>query len=341
MADIIINPKKGQRIGDYEFSSYVNTSGEKKGSFKNVKTGKYLMPGEHTSASGYHIYNNMAVPFGYKSKSATKWIRSRINKYSQPQQEQVERKSNQGGQKSISQVPQNLLTQDQVKDAYLLTQGFTDKPIPETLTNPTPKVSPIGNQAPLPAPFFGYRTNNTYGDSDFRNKLETLGIRSNADLINFGWRTQGTDYDWKGNDWAKQFRSDLDRILGKNWSDENIRRAFNTSGKWGRGFLGSGDFSDFQKSLQESAGVWNSDYDRRKVDYENSLANQQKSPKWLPQIQNSINSLWTTYTPSWRNNLQGVLNLSLYKKGGALSPRNPVERFKSFFRKEAVSLNLK
>ena len=77
MADIIINPKIGQKIGDYEFSQFRD-----KGTFKNVKTGKVLMPGEHTSASGYHIYNNMAVPFGYKSKSATKWIRSRINKYS-------------------------------------------------------------------------------------------------------------------------------------------------------------------------------------------------------------------------------------------------------------------
>jgi len=30
-----------------------------------------------------------------------------------------------------------------------------------------------------------------------------MGIRSNADLIDFGWRTQGDNYDWKGDNWTK------------------------------------------------------------------------------------------------------------------------------------------
>jgi len=36
-----------------------------------------------------------------------------------------------------------------------------------------------------------------------------MGIRSNADLINFMHKTNGENYNWNGNDWARQFRSDV------------------------------------------------------------------------------------------------------------------------------------
>lgn len=155
-------------------------------------------------------------------------------------------------------------------------------------------------------PNFGYRTNNTYDNQDFRNRLNSMGIRSNADLIDFGWRTSGENYDWKGDNWAKQFRGDINQALGGDWSDANIQKTFNTSGRWGNGFLGSGDISDFQRTLQTKAGTWNGLYDKNKANYESKN--------------------------NWRSNLQNVLSLSYRKKGGTLSSRNPITRFKANFR---------
>ena len=170
----------------------------------------------------------------------------------------------------------------------------------------------LDNKRNIPevTPNFGYRTNNTYEDVDFRDRLKSMGIRSNADLIDFGWRTQGNDYDWKGNNWAKQFRSDINQALGGDWSDTNIRKTFNTSGNWGGGFLGSGDISDFQRALQINAGSWNGAYDRAKEQYKTNRL------KFSPGYVN------------WRS----LLNLSYYKQGGQLVSRNPVQRFKSNFR---------
>ena len=158
-------------------------------------------------------------------------------------------------------------------------------------------------------PNFGYRTNNTYEDVNFRDRLKSMGIGSNADLIDFGWRTQGNNYDWKGNDWAKQFRSDINQALGGDWSDNNIRKTFNISGNWGRGFLGSGDMSDFQRTLQTNAGSWNGAYDKAKEQYE---SNKLKFPEYMKPITN-----WFT---------------GYYKQGRQLPSRNPIQRFKSNFR---------
>jgi hypothetical protein len=88
-----------------------------------------------------------------------------------------------------------------------------------------------------------------------------MGIGSNADLIDWMHNTGANNYDWKGNTWAKQFRSDVNQALGGDYSDANIRKTFNIGGNWGRGFLGGGDISDFQRALQTNAGVWNGRYD--------------------------------------------------------------------------------
>jgi len=95
----------------------------------------------------------------------------------------------------------------------------------------------------------GYRTFNTYENNDFSDRLKNMGIRSNADLIDFMHRTNGENYNWNGDNWARQFRSDVNQALGGNYSDDNIRKVFNTSGNWGRGFLGRGDLGDFQNAL--------------------------------------------------------------------------------------------
>ena len=120
----------------------------------------------------------------------------------------------------------------------------------------------LPNDALIDAPDpFGYKTSNTYEDDNFANKLKGMGIRSNADLINFMYKSGKEG--WKGDAWQTQFRSDVDRALGGDYSDANIRKVFGTQGKWGRGFMGRGDFGDFQNALQTNSGVWNGMYDAR------------------------------------------------------------------------------
>ena len=88
-----------------------------------------------------------------------------------------------------------------------------------------------------------------------------MGIRSNADLMHFMYESGKKG--WKGDAWQTQFRNDVDRALGGNYSDANIRKVFNTQGNWGNGFMGRGDFGDFQNVLQTNAGVWNGIYDAK------------------------------------------------------------------------------
>ena len=119
------------------------------------------------------------------------------------------------------------------------------------------KIEPVVDN---PDPF-GYKTSNTYEDDNFANKVKALGIRSNADLINFMYKSGKAG--WKGNAWQTQFRNDVDRALGGDYSDANIRKVFGTQGKWGRGFMGRGDFGDFQNALQTNSGIWNGMYDAK------------------------------------------------------------------------------
>jgi hypothetical protein len=86
-----------------------------------------------------------------------------------------------------------------------------------------------------------------------------MGIRSNADLINF--MHNSAKEGWKGDAWQTQFRSDVDRALGGDYSDANIRKTFHTKNGWGGSFLGGGDFTDFQNALQTNAGAWNGAYE--------------------------------------------------------------------------------
>ena len=89
-----------------------------------------------------------------------------------------------------------------------------------------------------------------------------MGIRSNADLINFMYKSGKAG--WQGDAWQTQFRRDVDRALGGDYSDDNIRRVFKTKNGWNNGFMGRGDFGDFQNVLQTNAGVWNGMYDAKK-----------------------------------------------------------------------------
>lgn len=151
----------------------------------------------------------------------------------------------------------------------------------------TPKVDeqekPIVEQPVLDASDpFGYKTSNTYEDDDFTNKVKALGIRSNADLINFMHNSGKVG--WKGDAWQTQFRSDVDRALGGDYSDANIRRVFNTKNNWGGGFMGRGDFGDFQNALQTNAGVWNGIYDAKQNEARMNTARQQYAAKLAQQF---------------------------------------------------------
>ena len=163
---------------------------------------------------------------------------------------------------------------------------------PEVVVTPKKIEENITDHPPVQyTPNFGYKTNNTYEGNDFSNRMKSMGIRSNADLIDFMYRNNAEGSTFNGDTWAKQFHSDVNRALGGDYSDANIRKVFGTSGRWGKGFLGRGDFGDFQNALQTNAGMWNGRYNNR-----------------------------------FAQNLGWML---LRKQGGQLVSRNPIIRFKN------------
>lgn len=153
-----------------------------------------------------------------------------------------------------------------------------------------PLQTPVEDQPVIDAPDpFGYKTSNTYEDNDFANKLKGMGIKSNADLMHFMYESGKEG--WKGNAWQTQFRNDVDKALGGDYSDDNIRRVFKTKNDWGRGFLGGGDFSDFQNALQTNAGVWNGMYEQKQNNARMDAARKQYADKlaqqYTPQLSKS------------------------------------------------------
>ena len=156
----------------------------------------------------------------------------------------------------------------------------------EDFVNTTMKNNPL--QTPVEEPVvdapdpFGYKTANTYEGDDFADKVKALGIRSNADLINFMYKSGKAG--WKGDEWTTQFRNDVDRLLGGDYSDANIRRVFKTKNGWGNGFIGRGDFGDFQNVLQTNAGVWNGIYDAKQNEARMDAARQQYAIKLSQQF---------------------------------------------------------
>lgn len=230
--------------------------------------------------------------------------------------------------KILSSMPSNYRNED-------TQQGLDNE---KNIPDPT---KPVTN--------LGYRTSNTYENNDFSDRLKNMGIRSNADLINFMYRTNGENYNWNGDNWAKQFRSDVNQALGGNYSDANIRKVFNTQGNWGKGFLGGGDIRDFQNTLQTNAGIWNGSYDKKQQEadllsrtgqngtvYSNShakdLFDKIKLNNYVPfmnQLTNISNASLGIKTPGYAN--WGTLlnnRFSYYKIGGQLPSRNIVKRFK-------------
>ena len=176
----------------------------------------------------------------------------------------------------------------------------------EDFVNTTMKNNPL--QTPVEEPLvdaadpFGYKTSNTYKGDDFASKLKKMGIRSNADLMHFMYESGKEG--WKGDAWQTQFRNDVDRLLGGDYSDKNIRKVFKTKNGWNNGFMGRGDFGDFQNVLQTNAGVWNGIYDAKK---EVSIA---KPTFNTQEMLNNVKSLKFT-APEWKFSLnQGNIGAS-------------------------------
>lgn len=145
-----------------------------------------------------------------------------------------------------------------------------------------PLQTPVEDQPVIDAPDpFGYKTSNTYEDNDFANKLKGIGIKSNADLMHFMYESGKEG--WKGNTWQTQFRNDVDKALGGDYSDDNIRRVFKTKNGWSTGFMGRGDFGDFQNVLQTNAGVWNGMYEQKQNNARMDAARQQYANKLAQQ----------------------------------------------------------
>lgn len=156
----------------------------------------------------------------------------------------------------------------------------------EDFVNTTMKNNPL--QTPVEEPVvdapdpFGYKTANTYEDDDFASKLKNMGIKSNADLMHFMYESKKPN--WKGDEWSTQFRNDVDRLLGGDYSDANIRKVFKTKNGWNNGFMGRGDFGDFQNVLQTNAGVWNGIYDAKQNEARMNAARQQYAAKLSQQF---------------------------------------------------------
>ena len=158
----------------------------------------------------------------------------------------------------------------------------------DDFVNTTMKNNPLQTPVKEPEPLidapdpFGYRTSNTYEDDDFASKLKKMGIRSNADLMHFMYESGKEG--WKGDAWQTQFRNDVDRLLGGDYSDKNIRKVFKTKNGWNNGFMGRGDFGDFQNVLQTNAGVWNGIYDAKQNEARMDVARQQYAAKLSQQF---------------------------------------------------------
>lgn len=126
---------------------------------------------------------------------------------------------------------------------------------PSLVSVPTVKAENIN----IPIKDYGYSTTNHYdGDlNKYIGTLKSLNINSNQSLADFVNRDNS---DLSG--WEAQLHNDIRNALNNDYSDENIKRVFGTSGKWGKGFLGRGDYGDFFNSLQRLAGTWNGNYYR-------------------------------------------------------------------------------
>lgn len=158
----------------------------------------------------------------------------------------------------------------------------------EDFVNTTMKNNPLQTPVEEPEPIldqpdpFGYKTTNTYEDDDFASKLKRMGIRSNADLMHFMYESGKEG--WQGDEWTTQFRNDVNRLLGGDYSDANIRKVFKTKNGWNNGFMGRGDFGDFQNVLQTNAGVWNGMYDAKQNEARMNVARQQYATKLSQQF---------------------------------------------------------
>ena len=143
------------------------------------------------------------------------------------------------------------------------------------------------------------------------------------DIANLGFNDYNTLYSWVGNNPDHWFAQDLTKRFGEigTWDRQNIENNLGISGRYGKNFLGNGDYSDMFNSMKNYFSS-----------YQNVGNQQQQQTNYQPYVSVNIPSyndlrnnpeVFTGYITNQLNNPYR----RIFKKGGIVS-KNPVKRFR-------------
>lgn len=307
----------GTKVGDW-----VRKQSSEGFLWQNTRNNSILQPGKEIVVNGMVLKGTGGMTSESLRSNKNKGLLSKANTYFNNSIKKIN--NMQPKKKATSTVTKTPVQKQpeavQQPETTTTTQQTTTTYTPPTL-NFNPNNLPIFSAPKIPD--FGYKTTNDYTSSDFKNKLSGLGINNNANFVRFLNETGGDA-------WTQQFRNDAKYALGADYSDENIRKVFNTQGNWGKGFLGRGDYGDLQNALIGYSKEWNDTYDRKSQGYD--LANKyfktptffQYTPTTAPLFSQS------SYLPQISKWWAPALNLTHYIKKGGLISKNPVQRFRNF-----------
>ena len=222
---------------------------------------------------------------------------------------------------STATPPQSTVTPPPSQSTVQFTPGTLNNgqftPTGETTTQ-FDKASLIPQFTPKPQETFGpgtFNTNVTYNSGNIR---ANRGV--NYSNVNEYWDYLNNNRDSNDYKLFQNIMRTTDGNLNRDVFDQTMAK-YGISGNLGR--RDSGRLANLLNDLN-LIGTEGSDARNSFIDSYNNHFNlaQKEAPvkKWTPQGQD------------WRSNLQNVLSLSYHKKGGTLSSRNPINRFKANFR---------
>ena len=217
--------------------------------------------------------------------------------------------------------PQSTVTPSPSQSIVQFTPGIINNgqftPTGETTTQ-FDKTSLIPQFKPKPQETFGpgtFNTNVTYNSGNIR---ANRGV--NYSNVNEYWDYLNNNKDSNDYKLFQNIMRTTDGNLNRDVFDQTMAK-YGISGNLGR--RDSGRLANLLNDLN-LIGTEGSDARNSFIDSYNNHFNlaQKEAPvkQWTPQGQD------------WRSNLQNVLSLSYRKKGGTLSSRNPITRFKANFR---------
>lgn len=146
---------------------------------------------------------------------------------------------------------------------------------------------------------------------------------THKDIANLGFNDYNTLYSWVGNNPNHWFAQDLMKRFGEigTWDRQNIENNLGVSGRYGRNFLGNGDYADMFNSMKNYFSS-----------YQNVGNQQQQQTNYQPYVSVNIPSyndlrnnpeVFTGYLTNQLNNPYR----RIFKKGGIVS-KNPIKRFR-------------